>query len=268
METKNLRKLRREIKKRLQINSVLAHAKKHEDADDINVAISPSPKGLRTEVIGSYEIPRWFYTQVRTKISATQKLSTLGLLIWYACKIGYTGHKKRTPMNVDALVQEWKTVVTGLAVAHDKDEADHYEAAIEKCLVPILSAPIKQVREFYPKLLAALKNDPKVPFLVWRAYEIWVDQVISKAADEDIKVLKTDLAKEITEMVEQDVKDQIPEALMRALQWRNAETLAKVKDAVVETKKKGGKVRLRGRESCLFMEVGGTEDEPKACVQI
>ena len=174
----------------------------------------------------------------------------------------------RKPMNVDALVEEWATVVTGMAVAHDKDESDRYEAAIEKCLVPILSAPIKQVREFYPKLLAKLKSNPQVPFLVWRSYEIWVDQVLSKAPDEGIKALKTELAREIAEMVEQDVKDQIPEALIRALQWRNAETLVEVKDAVVKEKASGRPVRLRGRESCLFLEVGGTEQEPKVCVQI
>jgi hypothetical protein len=171
-------------------------------------------------------------------------------------------------MNVDELVARWAKVITGLAVAHDKDEADRYEAAIEECLTPILTAPIKQVREFYPKLLQVLKADQTVPFLVWRAYEIWVEQVLSKAPDEGIKRLKVDLAKEITEMVEQDVKDQLPDALIRALQWRSPETLAEVKDAVSETKAHGGKVRLRGRESCLFLEVGGTEKEPKACVQI
>ncbi len=171
-------------------------------------------------------------------------------------------------MDVDKLVEAWHKTVVGLAVAHDKDEADRYEAAIEQCLMPILSAPIKQIREFYPKLLKSLKEDPSVPFLVWRSYEIWVDQVLSKAPDEGVKQLKTDLAKEITALVEQDVKDQIPDALIRALQWRSAETLAEVKDAVVEAKAKGQKPRLKGRESCLFLEVGGTEEEPKACVQI
>jgi len=171
-------------------------------------------------------------------------------------------------MNVDGLVEKWADVLTGLAVAHNKDEADRYEAAIEDCLTPILSAPIKQVREFYPKLLTALKSNPKVPFLVWRGYEIWIDQVLSKAPDEEIKQLKTELAREITDMVEQDVKDQIPEALMRALQWRPAESLEKVKTAIVKAKDRGETPRLRGRESCLFLEVGGDEDEPEACVQI
>lgn len=224
-------------------------------------------RGIRSEVISSYEIPRQFYSIV-ARLSPVRRASEIGLLIWYSDKCGYTSRKKRTPMNVDGLVEKWADVLTGLATAHDKDAADRYEAAIEECLTPILAAPIKQVREFYPKLLKALKENPQVPFLVWRSYEIWVDQVLSKAPDEGVKQLKTELAKEITEMVEQDVKDQIPEALIRALQWRSPENLAEVKDAVVEEKAKGNKVRLRGRESCLFMEVGGTLDEPKACVQI
>jgi hypothetical protein len=226
----------------------------------------PAVVGIRTAVIGSYEIPRSFYSDF--KHSAASKVRALGVLMWYSTKCRRMGRTKRTPMNVDMLVKEWATVVTGMAVAHDKDESDRYEAAIEKCLVPILAAPIKQVREFYPKLLVALKSNPKVPFLVWRSYEIWIEQVLSKAPDEDIKVLKTELAKEIADMVEQDVKDQIPEALIRALQWRNAETLAEVRDTVKKEKAKGNPVRLRGRESCLFLEVGGTEKEPKVRVQI
>jgi hypothetical protein len=222
--------------------------------------------GIRTEVINSYAIPRSFYSDFRH--SAAKKMHELGVVMWYSAQCRRMGGTKRKPMNVDKLVEEWATVVTGMAVAHDKDESDRYEAAIEKCLVPILTAPIKQVREFYPKLLVALKANPQVPFLVWRSYEIWIDQVLSKAPDEGIKALKTELAKEIADMVEQDVKDQIPEALIRALQWRNAETLAEVRDTVVKEKAKGNQVRLRGRESCLFLEVGGTEQEPKVCVQI
>lgn len=171
-------------------------------------------------------------------------------------------------MNVDGLVEKWADVLTGLATAHDKDEADKYEAAIEDCLTPILAAPIKQLREFYPKLLKALKANPKVPFLVWRGYEVWVEKIVSKAPDEDFVLLKTDLAKEITALVEQDVKDQIPDALFRALMWRGADTLQEVKTAVIETKAQGHKPRLRGRESCLFLEVGGTEKQPAVCVQI
>lgn len=224
------------------------------------------PRGIRTELINSYDIPRYFYAH--TAKSAAKHMSTLGCMIRYSLDIGCTGRRKRTPMDVDALVTRWEEVIVGLAIAHDKDEADRYEAAIETCLTPILSAPIKQVREFYPKLLARMKANKSIPFLVWRSYEIWIEQVLDKAVDEDVKQLKRDLAREITEMVEQDVKDQIPDQMIRALMWRSGETLQEVKVEVQKVKEAGGKVRLRGRESCLFLEVGGTEDEPKVCVQI
>ena len=239
-------------------------------AEDSTLGMSVEKKphvGLRTEVIGSYEVPRVFYRNT-PKLSAAKRVDELGLCIWYGMQTGWMGRKRRTAMDVDALVKKWHTMIVGLAVAHDRDEADRYEAAVEECLAPILAAPIKQVREFYPLLLKSLKDDPKVPFLVWRSYEIWIDQVLSKAPDEDVKQLKTDLAKEISDLVEQDVRDQIPQALVHALQWRSPEKLAKVKDAVVKAQAAGEKPRLRGRESCLFLEVGGTEDEPEVCVQI
>ena len=85
------------------------------------------------------------------------------MLLWYGLKCGRMTRRKRTEMNVDGLVEKWADVLTGLAVAHDKETADRYEAAIEECLTPLLAAPIKQIREFYPKLLTALKSNPQVP---------------------------------------------------------------------------------------------------------
>ncbi len=46
------------------------------------------------------------------------------------------------------------------------------------------------------------------------------------------------------------------------------ETLAKVKEVVEEEHAQGKKARLRGRESCLFIEAGGTEEDPAVCVQL
>ncbi len=226
--------------------------------------------GVRTLLIESYEIPRAFFKSI-DRISPVKRLEHLGLAIWYGCSRGCMGRTRRTLMDVDKLVENWRKVVVGLVVAHDKDEADRYEEAVEDLLTPILAAPIKQVREFYPKLLKALKDDPQVPFLVWRAYEVWVEQVLSKAPDEDIKQLKTDLAQDIMKMVEQDVKDQIPEALVRALQWRSAEKLEEVKQVVTREKAAGRGVKLKGRESCLFLWAGAVDEstgEPEVCVQI
>jgi hypothetical protein len=222
--------------------------------------------GIRTALLCSYDIPRAFF-QVIPRWPVKQ-LDKLGCLIYYATELGHNGRRKRTAMDVDKVVERWRKAVVGLVTAHDKDEADRQEAAIEDCLTPILSAPIKQVREFYPKLLKALKDDPAVPFLVWRSYEIWVDMIVAKCSDEEIKELKTDLANEIVALVEGDVRDQLPQAMVRALQWRSADKLEEVKQAVIESKARGEKTRLKGRESCLFLEVGGTEESPEVCVQV
>jgi hypothetical protein len=222
--------------------------------------------GIRTALISAYTIGESFYSTIPS--SAAHKLSTLGQVLYYALEMGHMGRSKRKPMNVDILVANWHKMVVGLATAHDKDDADRYEAAVEECLTPILAAPIKQIREFYPKLLVSLKADPSVPFLVWRAYEVWIEMVLKHCPDEGIKELKTALAQEIAGLVEQDVKDQIPQALVRALQWRSAETLAEVKQVVEREKAAGRNVRLRGRESCLFLECGGTSEQPEVCVQI
>lgn len=173
-------------------------------------------------------------------------------------------------MNIDEMVDKWKKLMLGLCLAHDKDEADRIEASVEECLAPILTAPVKQLREFGPKLLKALKEDKQVPFLVWRPYEIWISQM-KDAPDEDIKELKTELAKQIVNLVEADIVSQIPDAMVSALQWRSPEKLETIKTAIEKEKAAGRPAaRIKGRESCLFLEVtgNGTEEEPEHCVQI
>lgn len=230
--------------------------------------------GIRTLLLTSYDIPKYFYQVGFPKASNPRKtkspvfwMKELGVLIWYGSKHPHTGSKRRPRMDVDDLVKKWKVAVVGLAVAHDKDSADRFEATIGDILTPILTAPVTQIREFGPKLLEALRSDEQVPYLVWRAYEVWVE-MMKGAPDEGIKELKRDLAAQIVEIVEKDVKSQLPEAMIRALMWRSPEKLAEVKKVVEEEVGAGRKVRLKGRESCLFLEAGGTEDEPKVCVQI
>ena len=170
-------------------------------------------------------------------------------------------------MDVDAMVKKWHPAIVGLATAHDKDAADRYEAAIDSLLMPLLRAPVKQLREFAPKLLASLKSDPTVPYLVWRGYEAWTEQ-LPNAPDEEIKELKADIARDIVEMVEDDAKRDLPEAMIRALMWRSPSALEQVKTVVAEEKEAGRAVRLRGKESCLFLEAGGTESQPAVCIQV
>lgn len=227
--------------------------------------------GVRTLLLGSYDIPKIFYAaEGLARIlpgSAPQRIRDLGCMIAYSDQHSHTGRKRRPPMDIDELVKKWHATIVGLAVAHDKDGVDRYEAAVEECLSPILVAPVKQLREFGPKLLESLKADPAVPYLVWRAYEVWIEQM-KDAPDEDIKVLKQDLAADIVKMVEEDAKAQLPDAMIRALMWRSPSTLQEVKEVVTEEKKAGRGVRIKGRESCLFLEAGGTEERPQVCVQI
>jgi hypothetical protein len=242
--------------------------------DETEQGQSETDIGARSLILCSYDIPKYFYGLTgssagggRLKRSAAFHLGELGCMVWYGDGYSHTGRKKRKPVDIDDMVRKWHAVVVGLATAHDKDEADRYEAGVEECLLPLLSAPIKQVREFGPKLLASLQADRTVPYLVWRAYEIWIDQ-LKDAPDENVKELKTDLSRQIVAMVEEDVKAQLPDAMVRALMWRSPAKLAEVKTVIEAEKAAGRGVRLKGRESCLFLEAGGTEEEPAVCVQV
>lgn len=160
--------------------------------------------------------------------------------------------KWRVLMDVDGLVQKWKTTVVVLASAHDRDEYDQAEATIDNLLTPILSAPVKQVREFWSKLVAELKSDKQVPMIVWQMFDAWENVFVKNAPDQGVIRLKVRLARDIAEMVEEDVKPQLMEAMVRALRWRSPEQLQAVKEKL----KTGVKPKVRGRESCLFLEVG------------
>ncbi len=225
--------------------------------------------GIRTEILGAYELGRHFLeykNSIAGLPSPTKHLTKLGVLMWYGTTMVKT-RKKRTCMDVNAMANKWRDLIVDLTMAHDKDEADKAEASVESHLTPILAAPVKQLRAFAPRLLELLKADQRIPYIVWRAYEVWAKQM-ETAPDEDVKELKTDLAGEIVRMVEEDAKSQLPDAMIRALMWRSPARLEEVKKVVAEEKAAGRPVRLRGRESCLFLEAGGTEDEPKVTVQI
>lgn len=237
--------------------------------------------GVRSLMIAAYAVPREIFRdgipnsepkelpiQDRRRTgSAAYHLRQLGILLRYADQLNYMSHKKRTPMDIEAMIVHWKEALVGLCTAHDKDAADRYEASIESCLTPLLAAPIKQIREFSLKLAEALEADPNVPFLVHRSFRVWVEQM-KHAPDEDVIELKTGLATEIVHMVEDDAKRDLPTAMIRALQWRSPSQLEEVKKVVLKEKEAGRGVRLRGRESCLFLEAGGTEADPEVCIQV
>ncbi len=205
------------------------------------------PAGVRTKLLMIYEIGRWAMTWAP---SVGGRLRDTASLFRYASE--FPSRKERIPMNIPQMVERWKEAVVGLTLSHDKSTLDRWEHAIEDLLTPILGAPVKQLRQFYKQLVAALQADPRIPFIIWRMFEVWQTQMIDNAPDEGVIALKKKLAEEITALVEKDVLPQIPDAIIAALQWRPPETLAKVKEAL----EGGAKPKLVGKESCLFLSVG------------
>lgn len=185
----------------------------------------------------------------RSKKSCCRSLQDLRALLMYA--VAVPSRRRRSLMNVAEMVTRWVPIIRGLSTAHDKAPIDQCEFEMEEHLTPLLTAPVKQIREFYEQLVVALKADPAIPFFVWAWFESWGDVVLKHAPDGDVKQLKTVLATEIAELVESQVQPDLKRAIAGALQWRSPESLEKVK-AAVET---GGKARMVGRESCLFLEV-------------
>lgn len=178
-------------------------------------------------------------------------LDDLRALLMYG--VENPSRRKRTNMDVQKMVDRWVPIVKGIATAHDKGKVDQCEFAMDEHLTPLLSAPVKEIRAFWALLVKTLKEDPEVPFFVWAMFEGWGEVILAKAPDGAVRQLKVELAREIAEMVEKDVVPDLKGAIAGALQWRGEETLTKVRDAV----KAGGRARMVGRESCLFLEVDG-----------
>lgn len=166
--------------------------------------------------------------------------------------------KRKVPMDVQAMVKAWVPIIRGISTGHTKEHIDKCEFAMDEHLKPLLSAPVRQVREFYEDLVKALKADPAVPLFVWSVFEAWHEVILKRAPDTDVLQLKDALAEEVATMVEKDVQPDIQAAIVGALRWRSPEDLEKVRDAV----KGGAKPRLKGRESCLFLVVGDGADAP------
>lgn len=154
-------------------------------------------------------------------------------------------------MDVANMVARWVPIIRGLATAHDKAPLDQCEFEMEEHLNPLLTAPVKQIRQFYEQLVIALKADSSIPFFVWAWFESWGEVILKHAPDGEVKDLKSALAAEIATMVEAQVQPDLRQAIAAALQWRSPESLERVKAAVAT----GGKARMVGRESCLFLEI-------------
>jgi len=248
------------------------------DRDGAHITEKPPPaeeskeviEGVRSFIVTSYDIGKALY-----KHQLLKKFESLAALLWYATVRPTQGGKRgmRKP-NIDprALAASWVEVIARLAVSHTKDDLDRSEARLDEILTPILSAPVAQLREFFPLMVAGLKADERVPFFVWRTFEVWAQKEVEKAPDEDVILLRTALAREIVDLLSPDVEKDLMEAMVNALQWRSAEKLQEVKDALVFSERTGGRaaarVRTVGHESCLFLEVENPAGERIATVQI
>jgi hypothetical protein len=214
----------------------------------------PTTMGVRTAVMASLEAGKWALdAKIGKRVGIVRKMREFGVMLLYGMKYGMTHRNKVKPMtNIDNLVDRWIEAIVGMCLAHDKDAYDAKDAEADTLLGPLLTAPVKQVRAFYLKLRDKMRADKRVPWLVVMGYEVWGKGLVEDAPDEGVKRLKNKLAGEIAELVELEIRDQIPEAIKRALRWRDPETL----QAVKETLERGVKPKLRGRESCLFLEAG------------
>lgn len=187
-------------------------------------------------------------------------LDHVRMWLMYAVEHPSRGRKGATKPTMNAtertaLVQAWVPIIRGLSTAHEKAAVDRCEFDMDVHLMPLLKCRVADIREFYAELVTTLKADTTIPFFVWAMFESWGDVILKNASDDAVRELKKGLAGEIADMVAEQVQPDLPKAIAGALQWRGPETLEKIKGAVAS----GGKPRLVGRESCLFLLVPDSE---------
>jgi hypothetical protein len=228
-----------------------------EDIEFLSTAFEGVLSGIRTAVICA---PEWSVNMSENRGYGGHYIEKFCVLLWYACCVHKgQGHKKIIMKNPNTLLDLWENLIVGLSTAHSKDDRDQHEHDIDDALSPILSAPVKQIREMFGELVDRLKANEKVPFYTWRSIEIWYEKVVLPAKAEKIIKLKTKLATEIANLVEEDVKADIGEALIGALMWRDEKTLTAMKEILTEPE--GEKVETKvkrktvGRQSCIFLTV-------------
>lgn len=213
-----------------------------------NVSRKPRKRkrGLRRSLLGLYEAPKFIYC-----VDLVRRIEQFLFMLAYATEVW--PRKRRIPVDVDKMLADWREAVVQITLAHDKKQVDEWEHKLNDLLEPFLKCPVKQIREFCRRLVAELEADPRVPFFIARSVAAYVKAIVAEAKDEGVLELKKDIAGRIAKAVEGDVQPQLVEAITNALMWRDPETLRKVEGAI----KKGGKAKFVGKESCLFLEVGG-----------
>ncbi|HSZ58664.1 MAG TPA: hypothetical protein VK797_23550 [Tepidisphaeraceae bacterium] len=209
-------------------------------------------RGVRSAVMMALNIGNFWLPK-----NPVERISELGWILRYTLDGGFST-KARTPMDVNKLADQWIDAVVKMCLSHDKADYDAADAQADTLLRPILAAPIKQVREFYHLLLQKMRDEKRVPFLVWVSFEAWGEFAVKDAPDQGVKRLKAKLAADLAELVKEPVAEQLPKAIARALKWRDPEQLKEVKAAV----EAGAKPKLVGRQSCLYLECPVPGKEP------
>jgi hypothetical protein len=218
--------------------------------DKVGLIFASTVESLAVEVIDMREtLTLGLYPLLMKKC-----LGEILSMIAYACE--HPARRKRIPMDVNAMVKKWVPLIRKLAVAHDVDEKDQASSELDDYLLPVVGAPVAQIREFYRKLVAELKEDKTVPWAVWKLFEFWGENVLDKITKEQELQLKTEIAKRIAEnSIAQIPREDWIASMIGALQWRSAERLQEIE----ENMEKGHKPRVRGKQSCLFLQVGEAE---------
>lgn len=164
--------------------------------------------------------------------------------------------KRRKPVDdLRGFARQWKEVMVKLTMSHTKEGIDQADYKMEDLFNGLIAMPVKQVREFYDLLLSELKSDESVPYFMWKTVEAWKETAVGVSQETEAKMLQAEMAGELANMLEPALQPQLKQALADSLKWKPPEVLEKIRGAVST----GNKPSLRGRESCLFLEVDGKE---------
>lgn len=158
-------------------------------------------------------------------------------------------------MNVEEEIAKWHQALKGLFLSHSREEMDAWDYKLDDLMSVILAAPIKQLREMAKGLREVMKNDTSIPYFLWAPLDGLGEKILG-APDEGVIQLKIQLAEYIARVVEKDIQPQLSQVIADSLKWRDEEVLERLTIRL----KEGQPARLRGRESCLFLEVGNEPD--------
>lgn len=212
------------------------------------------------EPFGQYDAREWMLGAVdmMAKVAwyevGLKPFREMALLIAYAHHHGRMTSRGVKPLDIEHMVSIWVETVVGLSTRHTHAEYTEADHTTDDLLGPLLTAPIKDIRAFATRLGKALEADERVPFMVWSGFQRVVLPILEQRPDGEVIALKKDLAAQVAELAEKGLdRGDLVQAMAGALQWRSPEALTKVKGAL----EAGEKPRIKGRESCLFLEVAG-----------